>query len=302
MDKHLLSDIALFIEVVNTGSFTLAAQRLEMPPSTLSRRVSALEKAIGFRLLNRSTRKVEVTAEGQAYFQRCKPLLEEAKLAHEDISHTIHVPSGVLRLACTPDFASLYLADVLLAYHQENPGVRVELVLNSQVEDLIGHQLDLALRMGPVRESALVARPLGSLPQGIYASPRFLQSQTQAIRTPQDLAGVACIRLSASSAASTWSIRARSGEPPDRQTVAVRGSFTTGGPSVACQLALAHAGLALLDEKLAKPHVQAGTLQRVLPDWQPTEVPVHALSTSRLVPARVRRFVHHLKLGVWGQA
>jgi DNA-binding transcriptional LysR family regulator len=126
MTKHLLSDIALFIEVVHGKSFTKAAERLDMPASTLSRRVSALETTIGFRLLNRTTRKVEVTEEGAAYFRRCKHLVEEATLAHEEISETIHVASGVLRLACTPDFANLYLAPVLTRFSKENPAVSVE--------------------------------------------------------------------------------------------------------------------------------------------------------------------------------
>ena len=291
MTKQLLSDIALFIEVVGTKSFARAAERLNMPASTLSRRIAALEAAIGFRLLNRTTRKVEVTEEGAAYYQRCKHLVEEAQLAHEEISNAIHVASGVLRLACTPDFANLYLAPVLVRYAQENPAVNVELSLSSQVEDLLSNHLDLAIRMGPQRDSSLVARPLGALKQGLYASAQFLKGCGVAIRAPQDLAAVPCIRLTSTVSASSWSMRRVDAPDGAREKVSVSGRFVSGGPHLACQLAMQGCGVGLLDQNLANVYVRSGQLQPVLPQWQPTEVQVQALTTSRMVPARVRRFL-----------
>ena len=301
MMKHLLSDIALFIEVVHSKSFTKAAERLDMPASTLSRRVSALEAHIGFRLLNRTTRKVEVTEEGGAYFRRCKHLVEEATLAHEEISHTVHIASGILRLACTPDFANLYLAPVLARFSQENPAVSVELSLSTQVEDLLSNNLDLAIRMGPLRDSNLVAKPLGSLKQGIYASPGFLQSCGTVIALPHDLSDVECLRLTSSESASTWSMRRANAADALRQKVHVKGRFVSGGPHLACQLALLGCGVGLLDENLAGVYVNSGQLVRVLPDWHPTEVQVQALTTSRLMPARVRRFTDHVARALAGQ-
>jgi DNA-binding transcriptional LysR family regulator len=294
MTKHLLSDIALFTEVVTAKSFTKAAQRMDMPASTLSRRVAALEATIGFRLLNRTTRKVEVTDEGAAYFRRCKHLVEEATLAHEEISEAVHVARGVLRVACTPDFANLYLAPVLTQFAQDHPAVVVELSLSSQVEDLLTHHLDLAIRMGPLRDSSLVARRLGTLKQGLYASPAFLRSLQTTIAAPQDLATVACIRLTSSEAASTWSMRPVDQPDEPKQKVNVTGRFITGGPHLACQLALQGAGVGLLDRNLAEVYVGSGQLVRVLPGWSPTEVQLHALTTSRLIPARVRRFTESL--------
>ena len=294
MTKHLLSDIALFVEVVNGKSFTKAAERLEMPVSTLSRRVSALEADIGFRLLNRTTRKVEVTEEGAAYFRRCKPLVEEATLAHEEISDTIHVANGILRLACTPDFANLYLAPVLTQFSREHVAVAVELSLSSQVEDLLSNHLDLAIRMGPLRDSSLVSRPLGTLKQGLYASPEFLKTQGIGIKTPLDLPSVECIRLNSNETGASWSMRLASS--PDEATVrvGVKGRFVAGGPHLACQLTLQGCGVGLFDQNLASAHVRSGQLVRVLPEWQPTAVQVQALTTSRLIPARVRRFIEHL--------
>lgn len=301
MTKHLLSDIALFIEVVTAKSFTKAAQRLDMPASTLSRRVSLLETTIGFRLLNRTTRKVEVTEEGAAYFRRCKHLVEEATLAHEEISDTIHVANGVLRVACTPDFANLYLAPVITRFSKENPAVSVELSLSSKVEDLLTNNLDLAIRMGPLRDSNLVAKPLGTLKQGIYASPGFLKSSGALIKTPQNLSTVDCIRLTSNESASTWSMWPVSSPDGPRQNVSVKGRFVSGGPHLACQLALQGCGVGLLDENLANLYVNTGELIRVLPEWVPTEVQVQALTTSRLMPARVRRFTEQLSRALSGK-
>jgi DNA-binding transcriptional LysR family regulator len=294
MTKRLLSDIALFIEVVDAKSFTKAAERLEMPASTLSRRIAALEAGIGFRLLKRTTRMVDTTAEGAAYYGRCKHLVEEANLAHEEISDTIHMVSGVLRLACTPDFANLYLAPVLTRYCRENPGVGVELSLSTQVEDLLSNNLDLAIRMGPQRNSSLVARPVGSLRQGLYASAQFLNGCGVLIRTPQDLSRVECIRLTSSASASSWSMQRADGDDASRQKVSVSGRMVSGGPHLACQLAMQGCGVGLLDQNLADVYVRPGQLQAVLPQWQPMAVQVHALTTSRLLPARVRRFMERL--------
>ena len=220
--------------------------------------------------------------------------MEEATLAHEEISDAIHVASGVLRLACTPDFAILYLAPVLTRFSKENPAVSVELSLSSKVEDLLTNHLDLAIRMGPLRDSNLVARPLGALKQGIYASPDYLKTLDMGIRTPQDLSSVDCIRLSSSESGSTWSMRPAGSSDAARQKVGVKGRFVAGGPHLACQLALQGGGVGLLDEDLANVYVGAGQLLRVLPEWRPAEVQVQALTTSRHIPARVRRFTEHL--------
>lgn len=294
MTRQLLSDIGLFVEVVQAQSFTKAAERLEVPTSTLSRRIAALEAHLGFKLLTRTTRRVAATDEGLAYFQRCSHLVEEARLAHEEISDTVHVVSGVVRVACTPDFANLYLAPMLARFTQRYPMAKVEMLLSSRVEDLLSNNLDLAIRMGPVRDSNLIARPLGSLTQGLYANPSFLRQLGRPLRTPQDLAQVECIRLRPSESATVWSMRRRD-EPGAASTrVTVQGRLVAGGPHLACQLTLAGCGVGLLDEHLAAVYVQSGQLVPVLAAWQPSPVPVHALTTSRLLPARVRRFVDHL--------
>ncbi|MFG6449562.1 LysR family transcriptional regulator [Roseateles sp. BYS180W] len=292
--RPLLNDIALFVEVVTAGNFTQAAERLKMPASTLSRRIAALESHIGFKLLNRTTRRVEPTAEGLTYFQRCQSLVEEAHLAHEEIASHRSTVTGTLRVASTGDFANLYLAACLGRYLQAYPRVSVALSLSSRVEDLLAHQLDLAIRLGPLSDSALIAHPLGVFQPGLYASPQLLQERAP-LHEPRDLAQWPCIRLSESEAASTWKFAQAGGSPGREQTVRVSGRLVAGGPQLATQLTAQGMGVGLLDQRLAQPLVAGGQLVPLLAGWRAAAVPVHAITLSRLMPARVRQFIDLLK-------
>jgi len=291
----LLNDIALFIEVVNTGSFTQAAERFDMPASTLSRRIAALERKIGFKLLNRTTRRVEPTAEGQAYHRRCQPLIEEAMLAHEAIAENRHSATGVLRLSCTSDFAHLYLCACIKKYLELYPRVSVELTLSSRTEDLLVDQLDMAIRLGPMRDAWLVAHSLGALQPSVYANPRWLHEQAP-VQHPSDLSNRACIRLGGEGTSSQWAFsRGTGGSTHENVKVAINGRVAAGGPKVAAQLAVLGLGIAMLERRLAQPWVESGDLVELLTDWRPAAVQVHAITLSRLVPARVRHFIELLK-------
>src|SRR5438128_11142552 len=126
MAMALLNDMALFVEVVKVRSFRRAAETIGMPNSTLSRRISALEKAIGLRLLNRTTRKIELTEAGQLYFERCKRIVGEARLAHEQLGETLAQPTGVLRVSLPVDFATIYLTPLVAEFAQRFPAIRFE--------------------------------------------------------------------------------------------------------------------------------------------------------------------------------
>lgn len=293
--RPFLDDMALFVEVVTAGGFTLAAERLDMPPSTLSRRIAGLERRIGFKLLHRTTRRVEPTAEGQAYFKRCQPLLEEAALAHEAIVANRSTVTGTLRVACTADFANAYLSTCLKRYLEEHPRASVDLSLSSRVEDLLANQLDLAIRLGPLRDSGLVAHPLGALQPGVYASPRLLE-RVAAPGHPMDLESVPCIRIGAAESAARWRFTPRdSTSAQDAVTVSVAGRVAAGGPQMTAQFTAQGLGVGVLDRRLADPLVMEGRLVELLTHWQPAPVPVHAVTPSRLMPARVRRFIDLLK-------
>ena len=284
---QLLRDIALFVEVVNTKSFTLAADHLDMPASTLSRRISLLEQSIGLRLLNRTTRRVEVTDAGAAYYAKCVHLVEEARVAHEDLVDNAVRAKGTLRLSCSHDFATHYLPEVLADFTRSHSGLSIELDLSSRRVDLVAENFDAALRLGKLPDSTLVARKLGALQSGLYAAPVYLRDAPP-LREPADLAQHMCIRMNNSEKGSVWTLYGTDDSTPQR--IPVQGRFCMAGMSLIRQLVLRGGGIGVIDEQLANDDKAAGRLLRVLPDWNLAPTPLHLLTPSRLMPARVRLF------------
>ena len=283
---HLLRDIELFVEVAKARSFSKAAQHLEIPTSTLSRRISAMEHALGLRLLNRTTRKVEVTEAGATYFARCAHLVEEARVAHENLSASALIPSGTLRLACTPDFAALYLPDVLIAFAKAHPAVEVELDLSSRRLDLTSENIDAALRIGELPDSGLVSRRLGWLQHRLYAAPAYLRMHGRP-QSPQELAQHAGIRIRSGSGGAQWRLVDAQG---GTATTRIPSRFVAGSVAMARELALRGAGIAALDRRAVEEDLRTGRLETVLSGWPLAPVPLHLVSASRLLPARVRAF------------
>jgi DNA-binding transcriptional LysR family regulator len=292
----LMRDVELFVEVVATRSFTRAAQRLDMPMSTLSRRISELEKGLGVRLLNRTTRKVEPTEAGANYYKRCAHLIEEMRLAHESLAEVAHRVRGTLRLSCTADFATLYLPDVLVSFAKANPETRVELDLSSRRVDLILENVDAAIRIGRLIDSGLVARRVGTLRSWLVASPLYLRANVIP-QVPADLGSHAFVRLQGFAHSTPWMLQPAGGkgsgfsfEAPSR--------FAAGSMAMARELLLRGAGIGLIDARMAAQDIQRGSLRRVLPDWQGPDTPLNLVTVSRLWPARLARFADELANGL----
>ena len=170
-----LNDMALFVEVVKAKGFRGAGEVLGIPNSTISRRIAALEKSIGLRLLHRTTRKVELTEAGQLYYERCRRIVDEARIAHEQLGEMLAQPSGVLRASLPVDFAMIYMAPLMVEFARRYPGITFDLDLTPRRVDLVTEPFDVAIRMGESANSNLIARLLefiGQLPEGIFAARR----------------------------------------------------------------------------------------------------------------------------------
>ena len=301
MATDLLRDMALFVEVVRTRRFTAAAANLEMPASTLSRRIAALERSLGLALLTRTTRRVDVTEAGARYFARCAHLVEEARVAHEQIRGGAQQASGTLRLSCTPDFATFYLPPLLEAFTKQHPAVDIELDLSPRVVDLYGEQLDAAVRIGTLPDSSLVARRLGALHRGLYAAPGYLTT-AGAPAAPQELVRHMCVRLRAGDAGRSWRLRPANGEDGEATNIDVDGRFVAGSVSMVRELVLRGAGIGAIDSLIVSDDVARGRLVAVLADWELAPAPVHMLTVSRFTPARVRLFANLLAARLGGAA
>ena len=286
---ELLNDMALFVEVVKVRSFRRAAEALGMPNSTLSRRISGLEKAIGLRLLHRTTRKLELTEAGQLYFDRCKRIVEEARLAHEQLGEMLAQPSGLLRVSMPVDFANVYLAPLIAEFAGNYPGISFDFDLTPRQVDLVSEPVDVVIRMGEPATSNLIARKLTTLRRGLYASPGYLQ-RFGTPRQPSDLVKHECLRLR-TPMPDNW-ILSTAGETIE---VEIAGRFQLNSVGMLRRLAMLDQGIAVLAEGIAAEDLASGALCRVLPQWQSNSIAVYALTETRLLPAKTQRFIEFLR-------
>jgi DNA-binding transcriptional LysR family regulator len=282
-----LDDMALFVEVVKAKGFVHAAESIGMPSSTLSRRISGLEKSIGLRLLNRTTRRVELTEAGRIYFERCKRIVEEAALAHEQLGDMVVNPSGVLRVSLPVDFANVYLTELIVEFARAFPGIRFEFDLTPRVVDLVAEPFDIAIRMGEPVDSALIARPLAQLHPYLFASPKYLELNGTPT-DPNDLVRHECLYMPK---ANIWRLRC------GKKTIEteVKGRFMLNSNSMIRRLAALGQGVAMIPEQLAADQLKNGQLLRVLPKWQGMPISVYAITATRLLPAKTQRFIEFLQ-------
>lgn len=284
---ELLDDMALFVEVAKARSFRRAAEAIGMPNSTLSRRISGLEKAIKLRLLHRTTRRIELTEAGQLYFERCKRIVDEARLAHEQLGEMLAQPSGVLRVSLPVDFATTFLAPQMIEFSRRYPGISFEFDLTPRRVDLVAEPFDVAIRMGELPDSNLIARQLARLPRYLYASRRYLE-RSGVPEDPSDLARHECLCMPR---ASVWTLD----DGTRKIEVTVGGRFTLNSVGMIQRLAIFDLGIAMLSGEIVAEDLAEGRLIRVLPQWQATPIPVYAITGTRLLPAKTQRFIEFLR-------
>ncbi|MXS77928.1 LysR family transcriptional regulator [Nitrosomonas sp. JL21] len=284
---EFLNDMALFVEVVKARSFRGAADIIGMPNSTLSRRISALEKTIGLRLLHRTTRRITLTEAGQIYFERCKRIVDEAKLAHEQLGEMLAQPSGVLRASLPVDFAVSYITPLIVEFARLYPGIVFDLDLTSRRADLVSEPFDVAIRIGEPENSQLIARPLAVLPVYFYASPRYLERSGEPAE-PADLAHHECLGLMKTG---TWILH--DGEHTAKISISSR--FTLNSVGMICRLATLDMGIIMMMEKIVADDLASGRLRRILPNWHGTPASVYAVTETRLLPAKTQHFIKFLQ-------
>lgn len=282
-----LNDMALFVEVVKARSFRGAAEAMGMPNSTLSRRISSLEKAIGLRLLHRTTRKIELTEAGLIYYERCRRIVDEARLAHEQLGELLAQPSGTLRASLPVDFAATYLAPILAEFGRLYPGINFELDLTPRNVDLVTEPFDVAVRVGDQPDSNLIARPLARLRSQLYASPRYLELSGEP-RHPGDLSQHECLMFPKTT---SWTLN----DGESSLETPIGGRFRANNVGMLRRLATLDQGIVLLPYAVVADETAAGVLQRILPQWQGAAIPIHALTETRLLPAKTQRFIEFLR-------
>lgn len=286
------NDLLLFARVVEEGSFSRAAERMRLPKSTVSRRVSALEEGLGERLLLRTTRRLTVTDFGHSVLEHARQVADEVDAAAALAQERQAEPSGRLRVSMAADLANMVLGPLLADFVGRYPAISLELDLTPRRVDLIGENFDLALRTGTLPDDAtLAARRIAVFSTGLYASPAYLQRRGNPSEPEALMEHDALRLLQRNGEPSTWVLtrdEARwEGLPPGRATV--------NSPELLMRLARRGAGIAGVHDHFALPHVRSGELVPVLEDWHLPAAPLWAVFPGRrLMPARTRVFLDAL--------
>jgi DNA-binding transcriptional LysR family regulator len=254
-----LNRVALFAAVVDAGGFSAAARRLGLPKASVSRGVARLEAELGARLLNRTTRRLELTAPGRVLYDAAAQGLARLEAAREEISAAQAEPSGTLRVTAPVDFGAQYLMAWIPEFLARWDKVRIELQLTDAFVDLLGARIDVAFRTGRLADSSLIARRLASTRRVLVASPSYLAANG----TPEaveDLARHACVVFGPSLDGAVWRL-----EGPDGRTdVRVSGRLAVDSAHAALAGAMAGLGIALLPKAVAGKALAAGRLKQVL--------------------------------------
>lgn len=277
-----LNDVALFVQVVQAGSFAEAARRAGMPSNTLSRRIQQLEAALGARLLHRSTRKLTLTEAGAAFHARCVHSVETLSEAATDLTD-----GGRIRVAAAADFFHWCPVEWMAEFLRLHPKVQLEFVLSDARADLVAERIDVAIRAGEVLEPTLVARRIGTGQHSMAASPAYLQERGMP-GAPQELSRHDCIAMPAPSGRTAWRLDC----PDGAVEVPVSGRFHANSAQALLQAALAGLGIALLPDIMTAPYIRSGALVPVLPQCGVKGVDVHLVYQSRRqLPRAVQDFV-----------
>lgn len=279
-----------YVAVVSEGSFSRAAERLSMSPQLVSKYVAQLEGRLGARLINRSTRRLSVTEVGQAYYERCKVVLADIDEMENAVGDATAKARGTLRINAPMSFGTLHLSRAIAGYQSEQPDVSVDLTLDDRIVDIVSEGYDIAIRIGRLRESALVARKLAPVRLVVCGAPEYLANRGVP-DSPQDLNEHECLRYTLASDPDRWEFTAGD------ETVAVKvnGSFLANNGDAVRLAALAGRGLALQPTFIVGDDIRAGRLQRVLRDYEVDPMGVYAVYAHRqYLSGKVRTFVDYL--------
>lgn len=288
MDK--LTAMNVFTRVVERGSFTAAAEELRLSRAMTSKHVQDLEAHLGVGLLNRTTRRVSLTEEGRLYHALCVQILADITEAEQSVAERQAEPQGTLRLNTAVSFGTHHVAPAIVDFTTLHPRVQVDMTLVDRVVDLVDEGYDLAIRIGTLTSSSLIARRLAPCRLAVCASPEYLARSGRPAH-PADLADHNCLGYTYGALTDTWRFIGPGGEV----AVPISGNLQINNGDALRSAALRGHGVVLLPTFIIGPDLKAGTLERVLPDYPPPDMGIHAVyPPGRHLPAKVRSFVDFL--------
>ncbi|MGM0559591.1 MAG: LysR family transcriptional regulator [Pseudomonadota bacterium] len=299
-----LPSMAVFVNVVESGSFSAAARNLNLSKSAVSKTISRLEEGLGTRLLNRTTRKLSLTEAGRSYYEGCRRMLNEAEAANQAVHRLSDAPRGTLRVNLPMSFGTLQVAPLLPLFLQRFPEIDLDAAFDDRPVDLVEEGYDMAIRIGVLSDSSLIARRLAPNRRVLCAAPSYLEEQG-APQSPEALAAHSCLLYSYQASGDSWRLIGPDGE----RRIRVSGRLRLNNGEAIRAAAVAGLGIAYLPTFIAGTDLQAGRLVPILPDWMDDGLgAVHAVyPAGRHLSPKVRVFIdflaeHFGKEPSWDQA
>lgn len=283
-----LNALLVFCAVAENGGFTAASERLGLAKGRISTVIRQLEQSVGTSLFTRTTRRVSLTEAGRRLHEQARPLLRDLSDAVASVGRDDGPLAGTLRISTSIDHAVQFLAPLVADFARAHPGLQVELRASDRIVDLVAEGIDVAIRIGWLRDSTLRATKLGEFEQWAVAAPAYLRD-APAVASPADLAEHAWIALTLLPTPLTWKFTSRRGRV---ETVRMTTRLRTDSAAALRSLVLGGAGVTALTRLSVEADVEAGRLVRLLPAWSLPTGGIHAVfPPGRHVPARVRAFV-----------
>ncbi len=281
-----LDGISVFVAVVQAGSFSQAARNLGMPTTTVSAKVARLERRLGVTLIQRTTRKINVTPAGQTYFSGCARALEEIQTAETELETSTREPQGLLRITSPVDTAHSLLPEIVRAYLKKYPRTQIEMIVTNRFVDLVAEGVDLAIRAGALKDSSLIARKFSSVKGGLWASAAYLKKRGTP-KTPKELSSHEFLIFS-----ELYSDKLALSDGNQEIEVPISGRVSSDDLSTLRSFAISGEGIATLPEFLAVDPTITERLIRILPRWNWEEGSYSLVyPAQRFVSPKVQAFI-----------
>lgn len=285
-----LNAMAIFVRVVERGSFSAVAREMQTSQPTISKVLKALETGLGGKLIARSTRQLSLTDEGQRYYNECRQILAAVDAAEHSFQSGRERIAGHLRIGSSVSFGRLQIAPRLAQFLERHPGIEIDLQLSDQNQDLISEGLDVTFRIGELNDSGLIARHIGTTHRVTVAAPAYLKKHGQP-HTPAELGGHNCLQFNLLNSQNLWVFEKNN----QRHEVRIKGNAQSNNSEAIREMVLGGLGIALSPVWLFSEDLKAGRVTAILQDYTAQSLPMHAVSpANRRQSARVKAFVDYM--------
>lgn len=288
-----LEAMAVFVRVVERGSFSAVAREMQSSQPNISKMIRALEVSLGGRLFARTTRQLSLTDEGERYYAECRQILAAVDAAEHSFKSGQEEIAGPLCIGASVSFGRTWLAPRLRAFLLAHPGIRIHLHLSDRNVDLVGEGIDVAFRFGALRDSGLVARPVGDMPRAVYASPAYV-AEHGAPRTPAELSEHNCLAFTLLPHPNAWNF-SLAGKTQGKQTsVAIAGNASSNSSEAIREMVLAGMGISQSPTWQFEEDLAAGRVVQLLQNHRSPSLAINAVFSGRRQSARVAAFVAYI--------